>query len=221
MSTFREYLENILIAVFLALMVRTFVLTGYKVPTSSMAPSLLPGDFIFSYRVPFGVQIPLSDYKFAVHPPHRGEVVVFTYPGQPHISYVKRVVGLSGDKIQVSNGDLVVNDQKFQLEPNETEPANEGFQVFTELAPEGSRSILLQKPRNLKQFGPIVVPPGEVFLLGDNRDSSDDSRYWGTVPLDHIEGRVVWIWMSLDWQHKVWDSRLPTLRWNRTWSSLK
>jgi signal peptidase I len=227
MRTWRDYLENILIAVFLALLVRTFVVTGYKVPTSSMAPTLFPGDFIFSYRLPYGVKVPLTDTKWFAKSPERGQVVVFTYSEQPKTSYVKRVVGTEGDRIQLSEGSLIVNDEKLKVsvaipesELEQEWVSQDLFKLVNEDATEGPRKILVQKNPKLGKFGPIVVPPGHVFLLGDNRDSSDDSRYWGTVPIERIEGRVFWIWLSVNWQKKIWDNRVPTVRWDRTWSGL-
>jgi len=237
MASWRDYLENILIAVFLALVVRTFVLTGYKVPTSSMAPTLLPGDFIFSYRLPYGVKIPLTNQKFAVNSPKRGDVVVFTYPDQPRVNYVKRVVALPGDRVQIENSELILNGEKFRYEELAPElmekelqdiPNPELFRMVNERPADepadktvlekevpNSRWVLFQKSQKSSNFGPFIVPPNEVFLLGDNRDSSDDSRYWGTVPIERIEGRVVWIWLSLNWQKKLWENRVPTLRWQR------
>lgn len=222
MNSWRDYVENILIAVFLALVVRNFVLAGYKVPTSSMAPNLLPGDFIFSYRLPYGVKIPLTSVKIAVNSPQRGDVVVFTYPDQPQTSYVKRVVGLPGDRIQINNGKLQINDENLKYEevPDSQGIGSDAFKVVRETAQEGSRLLLFEVSPKQSQFGPLIVPPNEVFLLGDNRDTSDDSRYWGTVPIDRVEGRVVLIWLSLDWQNKVWDNRFPSVRWKRTWSLL-
>lgn len=228
MANWRDYLENILIAVFLALVVRTFILTGYKVPTGSMAPTLLPGDFIFSYRVPYGLKIPLTDTKVAINPPDRGEIVVFTYPDQPKVNYVKRVIGIAGDRVQIENGELIVNGEKLKYEempreelekeiqdmPN-AELFEQSFKVVKEKDGDRSRWLLFQKSQKTHSFGPFIVPPNEVFLLGDNRDSSDDSRYWGTVPINRIEGRVVLIWLSLNWQEKIWENRIPTLRWAR------
>ncbi len=228
MANWRDYLENILIAIFMALVVRTFVLTGYKVPTSSMAPTLLPGDFIFSYRVPYGLKIPLTETKVAVKPPQRGEIVVFTYAEQPKTNYVKRVIGLPGDRVQIENGELFLNGEKLQYEDMSAEQFEKEIQDFpnNDLSPEmfklvkekegaDSRWLLFQKSPKSHSFGPFIVPPNEVFLLGDNRDSSDDSRYWGTVPIERIEGRVVLIWLSLNWQKKIWDNRVPTLRTSR------
>ncbi len=225
MRSWRDYLENILIAVILALLVRTFVLSGYRVPTSSMAPTLLPGDFIFAYRVPFGFKLPLSNIKLALNPPARGELVVFTYSEQPKISYVKRVVGLPGDRIEIDSGELSLNGQKLGYRPvSEAVSASllhdfsgsEYFKMMEEKANEGSRKLLFQKNQKLHKFGPLIVPPNEVFLLGDNRDSSDDSRYWGSVPIERVEGRVVLIWLSLNWQKRIWENRIPTIRWDRT-----
>jgi signal peptidase I len=228
MQVWRDYLENIFIAILLALVVRTFVVTGYKVPTSSMAPTLFPGDFIFSYRLPFGVKVPFTDIKWSVKAPERGEVVVFSYPEQPGTSYVKRVVGLAGDRIEMTDGVLSVNESQLELEVLAVESEVEKewidqdlFQLMEEKSPEGNRKVLLQRYKKAQKYGPIVVPPGQVFLLGDNRDSSDDSRYWGTVPIERIEGRIFWIWLSVNWQKKIWDNRLPTVRWDRTWSGLK
>ena len=232
MANWRDYLENVLIAVFLALVVRTFVLTGYKVPTSSMAPTLLPGDFIFSYRFPFGLKIPLTDTKIAVQAPERGEIVVLNYAEQPRVNYVKRVIGFPGDRVQIENGELIVNGEKMQYEdmppdefakaiqefPNSSLSADM-FKMVKEKSGDRSHWLLLMKEPNKSQkshhFGPFIVPPNEVFLLGDNRDSSDDSRYWGTVPIERIEGRVVLIWLSLNWQKRIWENRVPTLRWER------
>lgn len=232
----RDYLENILVAVFLALVVRTFILTGYKVPTGSMAPTLKPGDFIFAFRVPFGVKIPFLKEKIAGQPPKRGDVVVFSYPEQPRTSYVKRVVGLPGDVIKIDAGLLSVNGKQLELLSEDNEqimdlPNSEYQQVYLEKTPDGDRKILRLKDSSSKSFGPLIVPPQEVFLLGDNRDASDDSRYWGTVPIEKIEGRVVFIWLSLDWskdQDSSLDSQLsntlgskfPSVRWNRIFTSL-
>lgn len=213
----RDYLETIFVAVFLALMVRTFIFAGYKVPTGSMAPTLLPGDFIFAYRLPFGVTIPFTSIKVGVQSPAKGDVVVFTYLEQPQVRYVKRVVGLPGDQIRIINGELIINDQKLQYEQVSSD---EFFKEIIEQDGSLSRHLFVQKDGKSKSFGPIVVPPNEVFVLGDNRDSSDDSRYWGSVPIERIESRVVLIWLSLDWKKKVLENRWPSVRWDRVMKRL-
>ncbi len=230
MKNWRDYTENILIAVFLALCVRTFVMTGYKVPTSSMVPNLLPGDLIFSNRLPYGFRFPMFNIQWGSGEPKIGELIVFTYPEQPQIRYVKRVIGLPGDRIEMFGDQLVVNGEKLSYEQVSSEVAKkfvsnmdismDDFHLVIEksaMFPE--RVLLLKQNKNLTtqtKFGPYIVPPKQVFVLGDNRDSSDDSRYWGSVPLDLIEGRVFLVWLSLNWQKKIWDHRLPTVRWERT-----
>lgn len=224
----RDYVENILIAVFLALFVRTYVLTGYKVPTGSMAPTLKPGDFIFAYKLPFGFKLPFSKEKISGRLPERGQIVVFTYPDQPKTSYIKRVIGLPGDVIEIVNSVVRVNGQSFQYSEAISDELSDlpSFQiqkVLIETAPEGERSILTLKDAKKSKFGPILIPPGEVFLLGDNRDASDDSRYWGSVPAQRIEGQLAVVWLSLNWQKvgggaSTFLSRLPTVRWNRVFT---
>jgi signal peptidase I len=191
--------------------------------------TLMPGDFIFAYRIPFGVKIPLTTTKLAVNPPKRGDIVVFTYPEQPRVTYVKRVVGLAGDRIQIDKGELSINGERLVYEslPEEQAQAllkdfvgSEYFKVVQEKSEKHLRNLLFQSSAKGSQFGPIIVPPGEVFLLGDNRDSSDDSRYWGTVPIERVEGRVQFIWLSLNWQKKVWGNRVPVIRWDRIGTSL-
>lgn len=222
--TWRDSLESILVAIFLALLVRTFVVSAYRVPTSSMSPTLLPGDFIFSYKIPYGVRIPLTSTKFAISEPNKGEVVVFTYPDRPSTTYVKRVVGLPGDRIEIIQGVLYVNSVGLtqslaELELQEFTDPN-AFAAYKETSPEGQRLILRKLGGGAQDFGPIIVPPNEVFLLGDHRDASDDSRYWGTVPTDRIEGRVFLIWLSLKWQDSQLGYRLPQVRWNRLFETL-
>lgn len=220
----RDYFENILVAVFLALFVRTFILTGYKVPSVSMAPNLLPGDFIFSYRLPYGFKVPLTQIKIGMGHPKHGDVVVFTFPEQPRVSYVKRVIGLPGDRIEMQNNELILNGEKLNyLESSVQSLTGQGADLYNSMIEaDGNvkRTILLSKSSAKKPFGPLVVPPGEVFLLGDNRDTSDDSRYWGTVPLERIEGQVFLIWLSLDWNQKWADNQLPSLRQDRIFTTV-
>jgi signal peptidase I len=221
----RNSFENILIAIFLALIVRTYFVTGYKVPTSSMVPTLLPGDLIFAFRPAGGFKVPLIARKIAVRIPERGDLVVFTFPDQPRTNYVKRVIGLPGDQIQMQQGRLMVNGQALQYTKLNHElladfPAADQFEVWEESAPEGARTIVRKKVGSQEDFGPLTVPENEVFVLGDHRDASDDSRYWGTVPIERIEGRVFLIWLSLDWEKKWADNRLPKLRADRLFKTV-
>ncbi|MEN0058194.1 MAG: signal peptidase I [Bdellovibrio sp.] len=228
MKRWREYFTTLVLATVCALFVRNYLVTAYRVPTGSMQPTLKPGDFIFSSRISYGVSIPFSPKKWAVSLPERGDVVVFSYPDQPTITYVKRVVGLPGDRIQILKGRLWVNEEALQYEKVAAEeeardnPSPELFDIYREVGIESGRPwrVIFQKRPEEKDFGPLVVPPGEVFLLGDNRDASDDSRYWGTVPVGQLEGRVRWIWLSLDWQNRWGGERYPSLRWERVFSAV-
>jgi signal peptidase I len=228
MKTFkpwREYLENVIVAILLALIVRTFVMTGYKVPTGSMAPTLIPGDFVFSFKLPYGVKIPLTETKLASGNPQRGELVVFSYPEQPRVFFVKRVVALPGDHVQIVEGELLINGEKASYSALSESylsdfPDRMNLDARLEKILGSERVLFFAKDLKSKSYGPMIVPPNEVFLLGDNRDSSDDSRYWGTVPISKIEGRLILIWLSLDWQNRTLGGVLPGLRSERIFTSL-
>lgn len=216
-------MTTLILAVLCALFVRNFVVTAYKVPTGSMQPTLKPGDFIFCSRMSYGFPIPFSPKKWGASAPLRGDLVVFTYPNQPGVSYVKRVVGLPGDRVQIMKGRLFINEEPLKyeklLDKNNENPNPELFDIYQESFGENHWRLIFQKKPETKDFGPLVVPPGEVFLLGDNRDASDDSRYWGTVPMDQVVGKVVLIWLSLDWQSKWGGDRYPSVRWDRVFSA--
>ncbi|MFV8256169.1 signal peptidase I [Bdellovibrio bacteriovorus] len=223
MNRWREYLTTLVLAVVCALFVRHFLVTAYKVPTGSMQPALKPGDFIFASRVSYGVQIPFASKRWNLTLPARGDIVVFSYPNQPSVTYVKRVVGLPGDRVQIVKGRLVLNDEPVsyeKLDAASDNPNAELFDIFKETSGADSWRVIFQKTPDDKDFGPLVVPPGEVFLLGDNRDASDDSRYWGTVPMTQVVGRVALIWLSLDWQRKWGGDRYPSVRWDRVFSTV-
>lgn len=224
MNRWRDYLTTLILAVLCALFVRNYLVTAYKVPTGSMQPTLKPGDFIFSSRISYGLPVPFSKEKWASSLPGRGDLVVFNYPNQPTITYVKRVIGLPGDRVQIVNGRLILNEQAMKyekvLENQRDNPNPEMFDIYQEFSGESHWRVIFQKQSEDKDFGPLVVPPGEVFLLGDNRDASDDSRYWGTVPMTQVVGRVVLIWLSLDWQKKWGGDRYPSVRWDRVFSPL-
>ncbi|MGZ3742849.1 MAG: signal peptidase I [Pseudobdellovibrionaceae bacterium] len=224
-SQWKDYLVTILISVLLALFVRSFIITAYKVPTGSMQPALKAGDFIFSYRMAYGFKIPWSQITWGEKVPERGDVVVFSYSNQPNTSYVKRVIGLPGDKIQIIGGKLLINEVPLDYELESSEPGTslhsgdnpnpESFDIYIERDLGSERRVIFQKNREDQNFGPVVVPPEEVFLLGDNRDASDDSRHWGTVPIGQIHGKVLFVWLSLDWQEPWGGDRYPRIRWER------
>lgn len=205
--TWGEYLATVILAIGAALLVRSFVLTAFKVPTGSMRPALLPGDFVFVDRLSY---LFFSD-------PQPGELVALRGIQGTDVSYLKRIIGVEGDKIEFKQGILYLNDQPAQYFPTQSQteiPNPEIFQAVTEVLPFGQHELLVRKDVAKSQFGPLVVPPGEVFLLGDNRDTSEDSRFWGTVPLNQIFGRVLLVWMSIEPPRES-GKKNPRIRWNR------
>lgn len=222
-NSLKSYFKIIVLAVLFALFTRVFLVTAYKVPTGSMQPTLKPGDFIFAAKISYGIVSLTSGWLWRWSSPQRNDVVVFTYPSQPGVKYVKRVVGLAGDEIKIENEQLWINGQKMEyqaVEDQSDSPNVESFSVQKETGLETSRFIIIAKSQRSKSFGPLKVPEGQVFLLGDNRDASDDSRNWGTVPIDNVVAQVQWIWLSLDWQKKWAQNRLPQVRWSRIFSSV-
>jgi signal peptidase I len=193
-SALREYSEAFIVALALALILRTFFIQAYKIPSASMYPTLLVGDHIivnklvFGLRMPdsfFGItpfadELPYGKYLFEFERIHRGDVVVFVFPEDRSKDFIKRVVGVPGDTIEVKAGMLYL-DGKLDLDPH----------AHLELSPS-------QRTPNSERdsFGPFKVPPGEYFMMGDNRDRSYDSRFWGTATRDAIEGRAMFIYWS-------------------------
>jgi len=216
----RDYIESLIIAIVLALVIRFFIFTAYKIPTASMWPTLRAGDFVFAYKLPYGLRLPFADKKwFAFSTPKRGEVIVFRYPGDESISYIKRVVAIPGDTIAIRKKRLIVNNQMAKYsEAQESEITHSSelsgqFLVLQEDLLDSKRYVTISTKDAKENFGPEVVPAGSIFVMGDNRDSSDDSRYWGMIPIDNIDGKIFAIWLSLDWQSE--PGGWPSVRWSR------
>jgi signal peptidase I len=189
-SIFREYAEAIFIALLLALFIRTFVVQAFKIPSGSMIPTLLVGDHILVNKFVYGVKNPITGTVWiGLGEPERQDVVVFRYPENPSQDFIKRVVGLAGDTVKIVNKQVYVNDM----------PVEEPFAVIMD--PE----VL---PTARDNFGPITVPADAVFVLGDNRDNSHDSRFWGSVPLRDIKGKAFLFYWS-------WDQENIAVRWGR------
>jgi signal peptidase I len=187
-SVVREYFETIVIAVVLALFMRTFVVQAFKIPTGSMEPNLLIGDHLLVNKFVFAPT--LSSVERAVLPVaaiRRGDVVVFKYPEDPERDFIKRVIGLPGETIELRDHRVHVNGQAID-EPYAhylPRPAGAGGGEFT------SDDVR-------ERYGPVVVPEGAVFVMGDNRDNSQDSRYWGFLPKENIKGKALMIYWSFD-----------------------
>lgn len=223
MKTWRDYLLSISLAILLALLTRAFLIGVYKVPTGSMQPSLKPGDFIFVSKLKYGIKIPFTNYKLFESEPQRGDVLIFNYKPKDDIVYVKRVVGLPGDVLEIKERRLIVNGIPMEyslIENDRDNPQSELFDVWSETSNLSTIRVIFEKNTTGQNYGPYTVPQGEVFVLGDNRDASDDSRYWGSISQSLIIGRVSLIWLSLDLTSTVNDASLPQIRWNRIFKTL-
>jgi len=192
-SRFRENAEAIFIAVIIALFIRTFVVQAFKIPSGSMKPTLQIGDHILVNKFIYGVKIPyLNALLLPVKKPQRGDIVVFKYPLDPKKDFIKRVIGLPGDVVEIREKTIYVNGKQL----------NHDVGVFSD------PRIIAGNIRPRDNLGPISVPKEALFVMGDNRDESFDSRFWGFVPLRDVNGKAFIIYWS-------WDSDDFNVRWSR------
>ncbi len=208
-----EYARS-LFPVFLAVLVlRSFVIEPFRIPSGSMIPTLLVGDFILVNKFTYGIRLPILNKKIiGVGAPERGDVTVFRYPENPEVDYIKRVVGLPGDRIVYRDKTIFVNGEEVkqtQLGRYAGEGSSlrmSGAELRTERLGEAEHELLvneLVRTRSRSAGRQYKVPAGHYFMMGDNRDNSNDSRVWGTVPEDHLVGKAFLIWMNLNTEN--WD----------------
>ena len=209
-STFREYADAAVIAVVLALFIRTFVVQAFKIPSGSMKPTLLIGDHILVNKFIYGIRMPIVDrYLIRFEKPKRGDVVVFKWPRDESKDFIKRVIGVSGDKIEIIDDGLYINGQKIKtryVDEYSDENIPHAYRYLEFLG--SRRHFLLDVNAGRNHFGPYVVPENAIFVMGDNRDQSLDSRYWGFVSLNKIKGKAMIIYWS--WPH--WSRFLDVIR---------
>jgi signal peptidase I len=203
-----EYARSFFPIVFIVLILRSFLFEPFRIPSGSMMPTLLIGDFILVNKFTYGVRLPVINNKIIeIGEPERGDIVVFRYPKDPTVDYIKRVIGLPGDRIAYYNKKVYVNGKPMQQVSlgryrGVGQGANmTGAEHLTEELYSVEHSILVNRELPTIE-GVYVVPAGHYFVMGDNRDNSNDSRYWGTVPEENLVGKAFFIWMSWDWQHK-------------------
>ncbi|MBF0270812.1 MAG: signal peptidase I [Magnetococcales bacterium] len=214
-SVAAEYYEAIIMAVAIAFMVRTFVVEPFKIPSGSMIPTLLVGDYLFVNKFAYGYRMPFTHKRILMSgAPQRGEIVVFEYPRDPTKDYIKRIIALPGDRISYREKRLFVNGQLVaqQLEGNynylnESDQWVESQRLMENLG-DHPHSILVRPYANMDQVTDELIPPDHYFVMGDNRDNSNDSRYWGLVPAHRLVGRAVAFFWS-------WDRTENKPRWER------
>ncbi|OGP56742.1 MAG: signal peptidase I [Deltaproteobacteria bacterium RBG_13_49_15] len=192
-SRLRENIEAIIVAIVLALLIRTFVVQAFKIPSGSMQETLLIGDHILVNKFIYGIKIPfLQKTIVPILTPKREDIIVFRFPEEPGKDFIKRVIGASGDVVEVRDKQVYLNHQ----------PVKNAYAVYTD--PHVIPGTI--QPRD--NFGPITVPPDSLFVMGDNRDHSYDSRFWGFVDLNAVKGKAFLIYWS-------WDKNRFGVRWSR------
>ena len=200
-----EYARSFFPVLLLVLVVRSFLAEPFRIPSESMLPTLEVGDFIVVNKFSYGVRLPVVHTEVLdLGEPDRGDVVVFRYPRDPSVNYIKRVVGLPGDQIAYYNRRVFVNGKPVPIErvgpyrPPGARPGAEPLIRFRERLGDTTHAMLLDPGGNSLE-GEFVVPEGRYFVLGDNRDHSNDSRRWGYVPASNLVGEAEMIWMHWDW----------------------
>lgn len=187
----KEYIEPIVIAVLIALFIRAFIIQAFKIPSSSMEPTLLVGDYLLVNKFIYGVRIPYSNIKFFEYKkPKRGDIIVFIFPKDRKKDFIKRVIGTEGEKVTILHNKIYIDDKLI----------DDPWGHFT-------------RPRSsIEDYGPVKVPEGSLFVMGDNRDNSQDSRFWGFVNINEVKGKAFIIYFSLDWDTQT---LLNKVRWVR------
>jgi signal peptidase I len=192
-SIVREYVEAALWALILTLFLRAFVIQAFRIPSESMMETLLVGDFLFVNKFEYGPKIPFTHVRLpGLRDPKRGDVIVFQWPQDPSKDFIKRCVARGGETIEIKDKAVAVDGRVL----------NEPYAVHSDpnVKPAGFDAR--------DNYGPFTVPKGEMFMMGDNRDNSNDSRYWGTLDMDLVKGRAMFIYWS-------WDGQKNWPRWSR------
>lgn len=204
--------------ILIVFIIRSFIAEPFRIPSGSMKPTLETGDFILVNKFEYGLKIPGFNYKILeIGKPNRGDVIVFRYPQSPDVNLIKRVVGMPGDKVAYKNNVLFLNgqpqNQEFKGKEIDAEP---GVSILVNRYVEkleGKSHAIYLRPTEEIEMEERIVPEGQYFVAGDNRNNSHDSRYWGFVPEETIKGRAFFIWMS-------WNGIQKDIRWHHVWSKI-
>ncbi|MGQ9689478.1 MAG: signal peptidase I [Desulfobaccales bacterium] len=201
-SRWQDYGESILIALVLALFIRAFLVQAFSIPSGSMEPTLLVGDYLLVNKLAYGIRNPLTNSVWIpLGKPKRGDVAVFIYPQSLDKDYIKRIIGLPGDRIQIINKKLYLNGEPAHIPPLSDDP-------------EAPRAVYREPeitPTERDNYGPVVVPEDCYFVMGDNRDRSYDSRFWGFVPMQALKGRAFIIYFSWAGDGQPQETLIPSL----------
>ncbi|MGE0131700.1 MAG: signal peptidase I [Blastocatellales bacterium] len=238
-SAIREFLEQALITVIMALFLMTFIAQAVAVPTGSMQNTINIGDHLFVNKFIFGKPTPVLGNLLPTREIKRGDIIVFKLPSDPKINYVKRVIGLPGETVQVKGRRVFVNGKELPEEralvrltgPQEpelpivkVEPKPEGawYRVYYDVERSAGGDEFEINHRATYGVGePVRVPEGQYFVMGDSRDNSEDSRYWGFVPRENIFARALYVHLSFDPRANGLINKLTSIRWNRLGSAVK
>ena len=194
---FKDYLEPIIIAVLIALFIRAFVVQAFRIPSGSMEPTLMVGDYLIVNKFIYGIRIPYTDVKFfQFKKPQRGDIIVFIFPVDPSKDFIKRVIGTEGEKVEIIRNKIYINDKLID-------------DLWGHFVIDDFPRSFLQRMEN---FGPVVVPKDSLFVLGDNRDNSEDSRFWGFLNINAVLGKAIIIYFS--WDRNA-ENLLDKVRWSR------
>jgi len=203
-SQTRDYVEAIAWAVVITLVLRTFVIQAFRIPSESMADTLLVGDFLFVNKLEYGPKIPFTHLRLpGLRAPSRGDVIVFQWPEDPSKDFIKRCIATGGQTLEVKHKEVFVDGEKLSEPYAKHDSWSEDPEGYT--------------PRD--NYAPPTVAPGELFMMGDNRDNSNDSRFWGTVPMDYVKGRALFIYFSTAGQN--WWDGLFHVRFDRLFKGIR
>lgn len=210
---FVEYARSFFPVFLIVLVLRSFIVEPFRIPSASMMPTLLIGDFILVNKYDYGIRLPvLNKLLISNKTPERGDIVVFRYPEEPAIPFIKRVVGIPGDHVEYTNKTIYINGiEQVQTSKGEYKGVGAGVMAdgdlwLSESFEDNTHDILITGSGRSGSGFKVTVPKGNYFVLGDNRDNSRDSRYWGFVPDENLIGRAFYIWMN-------WDSKKEVIDW--------